>query len=215
MRSVSLELQSVQCSLCLSHTGREASGTICICACITTPIQGLCALPDVALPGRQPVGTHEHAAADPSVELKPCKCRLPHVCSSSTLSPSASPNLSHFGGSDFCMSPGAQLTSPLGSGLSCNSTSTSLGLSYVSSPPQQGLAWRPCHDSPASAAQPWGPNPMLAHDWLPQHPSLAAQLSQIRSERQRPGIVPVDVLEGIWGFDDFLPEPGKHISIVS
>ncbi|KAL3154586.1 hypothetical protein ABBQ32_014037 [Trebouxia sp. C0010 RCD-2024] len=132
--------------------------------------------------------------------------RLPHVGSSTTLSPSVSTSLSRFGSSDFCMSPGAQLASPIGSGLSSNSTTTNLGLSYAS--PLQGMPWRPCQDSPASAPPHWGPSPMLGHDWLPQHPSLAAQLSQIRTERQRPGVVPVDVLEGMWGFDEFLPEPG-------
>ena len=141
--------------------------------------------------------------------MEPCNCRLPHVGSSSTLSPSASTNLSCFGSSDFCISPGAQLTSPIGSGLSSNSTSTNPGLSFVS--PHQGMPWRPRQDSPASAPPHWGPTPMLGQDWLPQHPSLAAQLSQIRSERQRPGVVPVDVLEGMWGFDDLLPEPGRPI----
>ena len=50
---------------------------------------------------------------------------------------------------------------------------------------------------------------MLGMDWLPQNPNLAVQLGQMRTERQRPCVVPVDVLEGIWGFDEFPPAPGS------
>lgn len=141
--------------------------------------------------------------------IEPYSCRhQSHVGSSNTLSPSASTNLSRFGSSDYCMSPGGQLTSPLASGLSSNSTSTSLGLSYVGSPTQPS-ALRPRHASIANPSQSWAPNPMLTIDWLPQNPSLAAQLGQTRSERMRPCVMPVDALEGFWGFDEFPPIPGK------
>lgn len=107
------------------------------------------------------------------------------------------------------MSPEGQLTSPIASGLSSNSTSTSLGLSYVGSPTQP-LALRPRHASTADPSQSWGPNPMLGLDWLPQNPNLAAQLGQMRTERMRPGVMPADALEGLWGFDEFPPIPGNQ-----
>ena len=142
--------------------------------------------------------------------IEPCSCRhQSHVGSSNTLSPNASTNLSRFGSSDYCMSPGGQLTSPLASGLSSTSTSTSLGLSYIGNPTQP-LALRPRHASTADPSQSWAPNPMLGVDWLPQTPSLAAHLGQTRSERMRPCVMPVDALEGLWGFDEFPPVPGKQ-----
>lgn len=140
---------------------------------------------------------------------EPCICRhLSHVGSSNTLSPSASTNLSHFGSSDYCMSPGCQLTSPIASGLSSNSTSTSLGLSYVGST-NQPFGLRPYHDGPACPSQSWGPNPMLGLDWLPQTSNLAAQLGHIRTERPRLSAMPADVSERLWGFDEFPPIPGR------
>ena len=150
-----------------------------------------------------------------SNEIEACICRhLSHVGSSNTLSPSGSTNLSRFGSSDYCMSPGGQLTSPIASGLSSNSTSTSLGLSYVGSP-TQALALRPRHASTAIPSQSWGPNPMLGLDWLPQNPNLAAQLGQMRSDRLRPCVMPVDALEGLWGFDEFPPVPGNQFTSTS
>lgn len=138
----------------------------------------------------------------------PCICRhLSHVGSSNTLSPSASTNLSHFGSSDYCMSPGCQLTSPIASGLSSNSTSTSLGLSYVGST-NQPFGLRPYHDGSACRSQSWGPNPMLGLDWLPQTSNVAAQLGHRRTERPQLGAMPADVSERLWGFDEFPPIPG-------
>ena len=46
---------------------------------------------------------------------------------------------------------------------------------------------------------------MLGHDW---NPSLAAHLGHIRTEKQRTKTMPVDFLDGIWGFDEFPPIPG-------
>lgn len=139
----------------------------------------------------------------------PCICRhLSHVGSSNTLSPSASTNLSHFGSSDYCMSPGCQLTSPIASGLSSNSSNTSQGLSYVGST-NQPFGLRPYHDGSACPSQSWGPNPMLGLDWLPHTSNLAAQLGHIRTERPRLSAMPADVSERAWGFDEFPPIPGR------
>lgn len=135
-------------------------------------------------------------------------CRLSHVGSSNMLSPAASTSLSRFSSSDYGISPGGQLTSPIASGLSSNSTNTSLGLPFFGSTSQPS-ALGPFPNSPADGLKSYrGPAAMLGQDWLPQNPGLAAHLGQMRNELQRTRAAPVDLLEGFWGFDEFPPVPG-------
>ncbi len=137
-----------------------------------------------------------------------CGCRLSGVGSSNSLSPSTTTSLSRFSSSEFNISPGVQLTSPLASGLSSNSSNTNQGFAYLGSP-TQNLAMSAYPSSPVEAAKGYrGPNPMAGHDWLPQNPSLAVQLGQMRNEKQKTRAPPLDFMEGFWGFDEFPPVPG-------
>ena len=161
---------------------------------------------NVHLPALKSGGSQAAACLITSNYIEHCSCR--HELHVGTLTPSDSTNLSRFGSCDYCMSAGDQLSSPIASGLSSNSTSTTLGPSYVGSPTQP-LALRPRHTSTANPSQSWGPNPMLGLDWLPQNSGLAAQLGQSRNDRMQPCVIPVDALEGLWGFDEFPPIPGS------
>ncbi|KAL0056327.1 hypothetical protein WJX82_010035 [Trebouxia sp. C0006] len=153
---------------------------------------------------------------------------LSHAGSSNNLSPSTSTSLSRFSSSDFTISPGAQLTSPIASGLSINSSTTNHRFPYFGSPSQQitssarqlgspnhhvgnhtqqlGMAAYPA--SPVDAGRGYrGPNPMAGHQWLPQNPSLASHLGQMRNEKQKSRPTPLDFSDGLWGFDEFPPVP--------
>lgn len=178
----------------------------CVCACVfaytvlTTILRALLVCPLSICP--VPTGPML------SFSCFCCTCRLSHVGSSTLLSPSASTSLSRFSSSDYGISPGGQLTSPIASGLSSNSTNTNLGLSYFGNA-SQPLALEPFPDSPANGSRNYRvPNPVLGLDWLPQNPSLAAHLGQIRTEKQRGRAMPVDIADGAWGFDDFPLVPG-------
>jgi len=161
-----------------------------------------------------------------------CCRRLSHAGSSNNLSPSTSTSLSRFSSSDFTMSPGAQLTSPIASGLSINSSSTNQGFPYFGSPSQhitgsarqlgspsqhvgnstQRLGMGAYPTTPVDAARGYrGPNPMAGQQWLPQNLSLALHLGQIRSEKQKSRPTPLDFMEGVWGFDEFPPVPGQSL----
>ncbi len=164
------------------------------------------------------------------VKMFECCCRLSHAGSSNNLSPSTSTSLSRFSSSDFTISPGAQLTSPIASGLSINSSTTNHRFPYFGSPSQQitssarqlgspnhhvgnhtqqlGMAAYPA--SPVDAGRGYrGPNPMAGHQWLPQNPSLASHLGQMRNEKQKSRPTPLDFSDGLWGFDEFPPVPGE------
>ena len=164
------------------------------------------------------------------VKMFECCCRLSHAGSSNNLSPSTSTSLSRFSSSDFTISPGAQLTSPIASGLSINSSTTNQGFPYFGSPSQHitssarqlgspnhhvgnhtqqlGMAAYPA--SPVDAGRGYrGPNPMAGHQWLPQNPSLASHLGQMRNEKQKSRPTPLDFSDGLWGFDEFPPVPGE------
>ena len=141
------------------------------------------------------------------------RCRLPHVSSSVNLSPATSTSLSRFSSfssSDFHMSPRVQLTSPLASGLSSNSSNTNQGFASLGSFSQPMAMSHAYPSSPASAAAQsyGGPNPMVGRELLPQNPSLAVHLGQIRTEKQKTRASPLDFMEGMWGFDEFPPVPG-------
>lgn len=49
---------------------------------------------------------------------------------------------------------------------------------------------------------------MTGQEWLPQNPSLALHLGQMRSEKQKARAPALDFMEGLWGFDEFPPVPG-------
>ena len=149
--------------------------------------------------------------------------------SSNNLSPSTSTSLSRFSSSDFTISPTGQLTSPIASGLSSNSSNTNQGFPYFNSPSQTLRTLGQQLGSPShvggSAGQQLnmgaypttsaggggayrGANPMTGQEWLPQNPSLALHLGQMRSEKQKARASPLDFMEGLWGFDEFPPVPG-------
>lgn len=139
--------------------------------------------------------------------------RLPHVSSSVNLSPTSTSlsRFSSFSSSDFHMSPRVQLTSPLASGLSSNSSNTNQGFASLGSFSQPMAMSHAYPSSPASAAaQSYrGPNPMVGRELLQQNPSLAVHLGQIRTEKQKTRASPLDFMEGMWGFDEFPPVPGN------
>jgi len=161
-----------------------------------------------------------------------CCCRLSHAGSSNNLSPSTSTSLSRFSSSDFTISPGGQLTSPIASGLSINSSTTNQGFPYFGSPSQhitssarhlgspshhvgnsaQQLGMGAYPATPVDAARGYrGPNPLAGQQWLPQNPSLASHLGQMRNEKQKSRPTPLDFTDGLWGFDEFPPVPGESI----
>lgn len=157
--------------------------------------------------------------------------RLSHAGSSNNLSPSISTSLSRFSSSDFTISPGAQLTSPIASGLSINSSTTNQGFAYFGSPSQhitssarhlgspshhvgnstQQLGMGAYPTTSVDAARGYrGPNPMAGQQWLPQHPSLALHLGQLRSEKQKSRLTPpLDFMGEVWDVDEFPPVPGQ------
>ena len=165
-------------------------------------------------------------------ELLKCCCRLSHAGSSNNLSPSTSTSLSRFSSSDFTISPGAQLTSPIASGLSINSSTTNQGFPYFGSPSQHitssarqlgspnhhvgnhtqqlGMAAYPATAVDAGRGY-RGANPMAGQQWLPQNPSLASHLGQMRNEKQKSRPTPLDFTDGLWGFDEFPPVPGESL----
>lgn len=116
------------------------------------------------------------------------------------LSPSGSTHLTHLDSNDLSVSPSGLSMS---SSLSTNSITTNLGHGFLGTSPSS-TAPR-IHAAEAFM----GPNPMA--DWLPQLPvtNLAAHLGQIRTEMQRVKLDPVDAMEGLWGFDEFPPVPGR------
>ena len=65
--------------------------------------------------------------------------------------------------------------------------------------------------TPVDAARGYrGPNPMAGQQWLPQHPSLALHLGQLRSEKQKSRLTPpLDFMGEVWDVDEFPPVPGE------